>query len=81
MNELRTDLLNESWHNEYQRLRNDMELFRINFILTKKCRCRKNKCIHFKSEEAELFNDRLDKIILSKVFLNSVIYEQLCLEK
>lgn len=81
INKIRTDILNTKWHELYQELRTDMESFRIQFLLTRKCKCKSAECTHYQEIRRKLFNNRLDGLLASKVLINTVNHQQIISQK
>lgn len=57
---LQNNLLENKLEDEYMKLRSELELFRIDFILNKKCRCKCDDCSHYIRKRDDRFSKKID---------------------
>ena len=66
--------LEVKWQTEYRKLESEIELFRIHFLMTKKCKCdwKDSYCTHFRKERDRLFGKRIDSLFKVANWLGAV---------
>jgi hypothetical protein len=64
--------LNVEWKKEYEKIENQIELLRIHYILSKKCKCDIDECEHFEKETNNLFKEKLKRLLKAKILLGAI---------
>jgi hypothetical protein len=66
----------EQWQKEYDRLDKEKENHRIEFAMTRKCKCKNNICRHYKTEKNRLFGRRINNLLIKGLLCSAYNYDK-----
>jgi len=67
----------EQWEYEFDKLKEELEIFRDNFKRKKSCKCSIENCKHFKIARHKIFGERIDYLYNLRMQLGYQTYNEI----
>ncbi len=73
---MQTELMHKRWEKEFDKLEDEIEWFRTYFANVKECKCKIEKCRHYKRARHKIFGNRIDELYNLRLQIGFRVYRE-----